>query len=359
MKFYTSLFLMLSLLSFSCKNENNNTEDTKDPGTNSTIEINEVEVMVLHQKPFVKEIICNGKISALEKSSLTFGVGEIIISKPFKNGDYIKKGTVIASLDKESLLKQLSQQQLQLYKATIDLEDKLISQGYTITDTANIPGELLLRAKLLSGYSTAQLELSNTKKSIHKSDLTAPFSGILSGIKHNLFDRISAGEEYCTIINTSSFMAEFCVLESEIGDISIGKEVEESSFSSDEFTIEGKIIEINPVVDDNGLIQVKALLNSSTGLMEGMNVKVRVKSSIPGKLVVPKSTVLIRQNKDVLFKYSGGKAIWTYIEKEYENSDSYAVKFKEGSIGSLNAEDTVIISGNLNLAHESDVQINE
>lgn len=357
MKYSYIILLAVILGTTSCKHEK--AQDTiSETKMMSAKDLNEVGVILLEKIPFQKEIISNGKLTALQKSTLSFGVGEEIVQQNYKNGDYVEKEGLIASLNKETLENKLRQAKLQFEKASLDLEDILIGQGYVLADTATIPEELLHTAKLLSGYTSAKNELSTNRQSIHKSNLRAPFSGVLSGIEHNLHDRIGGSEDYCLLINNSSFLLSFDVLESEIEDISLNKAVEASPFSSDQFSYKGRIYEINPVVDEHGLIKIKALIESTSGLLEGMNMKVRVRTSIPNKLVVPKSAVLIRQNKDVVFKYSKGKAIWTYVQKEYENSTSYAILFQANSIGSLGQGDTIIVSGNLNLAHESEVTIN-
>jgi hypothetical protein len=67
--------------------------------------------------------------------------------------------------------------------------------------------------------------------------------------------------------------------------------------------------------------------------------------------------VLLRQNLEVLFLYKDGEAYWTYVKIEMENSDSYAVVANEERSATLQPGDTVIISGNLNLAHGSKVSI--
>jgi hypothetical protein len=84
-------------------------------------------------------------------------------------------------------------------------------------------------------------------------------------------------------------------------------------------------------------------------------VKVKIETAVPGQLVVPKSAVVQRQNQEVLFKYTNGIAFWTYVKTGYENSTSYTVTAHPDKGGTLMAGDTVIISGNLNLAHESEV----
>jgi membrane fusion protein (multidrug efflux system) len=94
------------------------------------------------------------------------------------------------------------------------------------------------------------------------------------------------------VIDDSKFEVEFKVIESEISTISIGKQVQ-VNVSSNGISLMGKISEINPVVDENGLVTVKAVVNNPGSLFDGMNVKVRIKSEVPGQLVVPKTAVVL------------------------------------------------------------------
>ena len=113
------------------------------------------------------------------------------------------------------------------------------------------------------------------------------------------------------------------------------------------------------MVEKNGMIKVKAVLHNSGNLLDGMNVKVLIKSNIANQLVVPKSAVLLRQNKEVVFRYKSGIAYWTYVHTTNENSSSYTIIANRDRGAEINEGDTVIVSGNLNLAHESKVEINE
>ena len=89
-----------------------------------------------------------------------------------------------------------------------------------------------------------------------------------------------------------------------------------------------------------------------------MNVKVLLKKDVRNQLVVPKSAVVLRDNQEVLFKVVAGKAYWTYIQTTMENSSSYAViAHPDKSSATLNPRDIVIVSGNLNLAHDSEVVV--
>jgi membrane fusion protein (multidrug efflux system) len=160
------------------------------------------------------------------------------------------------------------------------------------------------------------------------------------------------------VIDDSKFDVEFKVIESEISSISIGKQVKVTAHANEK-SMMVKVMEINPTVDENGLISVKAVVANPGSLFDGMNVKVLIKSEVDNQLIVPKTAVVLRQNQEVLFVYKNGIAFWTYVQTQYENSDSYAVIAHPDKNGTLEPGDTVIVNGNLNLAHESEVEIDE
>lgn len=63
----------------------------------------------------------------------------------------------------------------------------------------------------------------------------------------------------------------------------------------------GKIKNVNPSIDENGQIEVCAVLDGASSLINGMNVKVTVDKVLDSRLVVPKSAVVVRDNLNVLF----------------------------------------------------------
>ena len=131
-----------------------------------------------------------------------------------------------------------------------------------------------------------------------------------------------------------------------------------ATFTNPDKKYPGYITEINPTVDENGQIKVIAQFPNPGHLLDGMNVKIQVESIIPGQFVVPKSAVLIRDNQEVLFRINEeGKADWTYVHIARTNSDSYVVTANREKRVELKEGDIIITSGNLNLAHESLVEI--
>ncbi|HAD02944.1 MAG TPA: efflux RND transporter periplasmic adaptor subunit, partial [Porphyromonadaceae bacterium] len=156
---------------------------------------------------------------------------------------------------------------------------------------------------------------------------------------------------FCTVIDNQSLEADFTVLESELALIKLGDRVRVSPFSAPDAEVEGRISEINPLVNADGMVKVKAAVSGGGKLFEGMNVRVRIQRLLGKKLVVPKEAVVLRSGKQVVFTLEKGKAMWNYVTTGLENVDSYTVEdgLKEG--------DVVIVSGNINLAHEAPVSV--
>ena len=234
-------------------------------------------------------------------------------------------------------------------KALLELQDVLIGQGYNLKDSANIPAQVMKIARIRSGYSQSINNLIAAKKSLEQATLRAPFGGTIANLwvkEHNY----PGGDVFCTVLDNRSPEILFNVLESEIALVGLNNKVLVSPFSSPDYTVEGRVMEINPMVDANGMVRVRAVItNKDNKFYEGMNVKVRVQRLLGKRMVLPKSAIVLRTNRKVVFTIKHNKARWNYVETAQENSDSYVVTSE------INAGDSVVYEGNINLAHESPV----
>ncbi|WP_163324801.1 efflux RND transporter periplasmic adaptor subunit [Draconibacterium mangrovi] len=355
--FYQSILQVAVLLVFAlfitmaCTNKPNASAEVNKEALPE--EKNTVEVITLEEKDFLKEIVSNGKLSASQQAELYFEVSGSLATINVKNGNIINKNDVIASLDNESYRLNMKKADITLEQAKIDKLDALIGVGYSTTDTVYSKEHEAI-ADIRSGYNQALVTFDEARLQLDKTSLKAPFSGKVSGVKQKPFEQANTSEPFCTLINDQHFYIDFPLLETEISKVKLGQDVTISPISGASNT-KGKICEIDPKIDENGLIWLKAEVENPGEYMQGMNVKVSIKQAIPDQLVVPKEAVVLRQNREVLFRYTQGIAYWTYINVLNENENEYAVVAAEGA--TLSAGDTVIVSNNLNLAHESEVEI--
>ena len=320
-------------------------------------ERNPVDTIILRRTTFMSQLVSNGKLRAATKSSLRFPATGSVTELRVKNGDRIEAGDIIAVLDTQAVQLKLEQARSQLGKAEIQLLDALLDLGYTAEERARIPSETMRIARIRSGYEDAILNERTARSELQNCTLRAPVGGKVADLKTSLYEYPPTGD-FCKILDDSSFDVEFPILETELSQVRMGQGVLIATFTDPDKRYSGQITEINPLVDDKGQVVVKARFRNPGGFIDGMNVKVFVENGTPGKLVVPKNAVLIRDNLEVLFLYGeGGRAVWTYVHVLMTNSTSCAVVANEERGATLKEGDAVIISGNLNLADGSNVEI--
>jgi RND family efflux transporter MFP subunit len=311
----------------------------------------EVKVKRVEYEDFSYELISNGTVAFLHKADLKFQSQEIVRKIHVKNGEKVMKGQKIAELDKFKLELDLNQAKESMERARLDLQDVLIGQGYSITDTLHIPAEVMKIAKIRSNYEQSLNNQAIAAYNLDAATLYAPFAGVVANLTVKEFNQPGA-EAFCTIIDNLSPEVVFNILENELAFTNLDDKVIVSPFSLPGFTVEGRITEINPLIDKNGMVRVKARIANKDGkFYEGMNVKVRVQRLIGKQLVIPKPALVLRTNKKVVFTLKNNRANWNYVKTEQENSESYVVT--EG----LNEGDSVIYEGNINLAHETNVRV--
>ena len=310
--------LFAAVLLGGCGPKNNAPEsDDSDNRIRHRIEYNAVRIDTLRRGDFTYELISNGRLEAAQRSELRFQTQGVIARIDAANGTRIAHGGVIARLDTVQPALQLRRARLTLEKARMEFLDQLVGQGYPLGDT-----------------------------------LTPPV-GKVADIVRRVHE--TPDGSFCTLLDDSRLRVRFTVLESEVGRLHVGQAVGVSPYADADREISGHIVTINPTINDNGQVAVEAEVRNDGTLLDGMNVRVAVRERIAGKLVVPKSAVVIRDNEEVLFRYRDSKALWTYVRTSLANSREYVVEANRNRGAELAPGDLIIVSGNLNLADGSEV----
>lgn len=349
------LFIGLSVIFFmqACGGKSEK-EDKKMKTRTDERRIANVHALKLSKKLFSSEIVSNGTLNAERRASLKFQSSSKIEKIFVRNGEYMEKGEKIAMLEQFKLKNSFDNAKNNLKKARLELQNVLIGQGYTINDSLNIPAGVMSMAKIKSGYDNSLNNYSLAEYEYKASVLYAPFDGVVGDIVSKEDNYPESGKPFCTVIDNKGFDVVFMILENELYGVAKGDAVKVFPYAVEDYEVDGKIREINPIVDVNGMVRVVAHVKNKDGkLFDGMNVSVKVECKPRKMLIIPKSALVLRSNRKVVFTLKNGLAQWNYVEVGEENSDSYVV------LKGLNAGDSVIYNGNMNLAHETPVKVLE
>lgn len=229
-------------------------------------------------------------------------------------------------------------------KASKNYEMVLIESG-------KMKEEVLAAAKNLTQNEIAVKEAQLT---LEKTKIRAPFSGIVFDIQVSPHERVSAGTELFTLVNIDRIHVQARVLESEIGKMRVGREVDLKFSAYPGKIFKGKVKAISPVVnpDDRTCKVTIDVANPEEEIKPGMHAEVEIAAEIyEDRLLIPQDAVLVRMGRKLAFVVEEGIAKWRYIEVGIENEDYAEVLdgVKEG--------ETVIIEGHFTLAHDANVRI--
>lgn len=306
---------------------------------------------------FPLKVNTNGRIQARQQIELKVEAEGRVRQFQLKEGQSVKKGALILALDPSEKELRLKQYQFDVDNALINKADQLISNGGEAYVDSSVSVKRLELINKTSGYDKAVQALEIAQFELGKMNVYAPFSGIVANVEVQQEAYISSGQTVCQLINPASFEAKFTLIEQEAIHLSIDQSVEIQPLSNTSKTYKAKVTAINPMVDEQGLVTIYARIQNTSRatLFEGMNVLVSVQKRIPKQLVVPRAAVVLRSGRSVVFTHDveNNLAKWNYVTVSHENDESVVIS--EG----LEANDQVIVLGNLNLDHDARVQLEE
>lgn len=193
-----------------------------------------------------------------------------------REGMPVREGDLLYSLDPEENQRKIRQLKAALQEKELALRDILIGQGFAWEDTSSVPRKKMEFARIKSGYNSTLVEYEIALQEMEKTRIVAPTSGFIYKLSVYPNDYAKTSEPCCYIVNTDVLNVVFYVLESEIGKLEEGKAVSVTPLAYEDKAYKAKITRILPIVDEHGMIRVKARLESPKGLLPGMNVFVNL-----------------------------------------------------------------------------------
>lgn len=334
----------------SCQSKNAPSGGRVSVPVDAHVSIPEVKTVVVKESMFHHEILANGVVVCMKYVDAYFHSNDVIANIMVKNGDYVEKGTVLATLDSSRADMGLAQARLALEQAELEYKDALIGQGYDPSSPEGLSTETISLLELRSGMRSARLNLEMAEMEKRKMCITAPLDGVVANVSQIAGNKANTSSPFCRILSRSDMGIEFKVIEPELTLIRKGDAVELIQ-ESGRMPLEAYVSEINPVIGDDGQILLKAKVSSNnSSLIPGQHLKIAIQRDIEKSIVIPKSAVVMRDHRAVVFTYADDStAQWNYVDVLHENHAEYAV---EG----LDAGMEIIFSGNKNLSNGTRVK---
>lgn len=350
--YFPSLMLLLSLLG--CEAETATQQELPMDSFRAEVEATRVKTSLSERRSFNYLINGSGKIEARDQVKAVLERPGYLIELSVREGDRVEAGQVIARLDPSESYLQLEKAKARLRAAQGSYDSDIMSfQGIMESDDSLRRATVSQQIRSSSGLQMAEIELREAEIAVEKSVLKAPISGQIADISFKEGSLVNAGDILCEILSTGQLEMKVKVLESDIGYISPGQRAEIHPVSGKADDVAGTVISINPKVDEHGLVQVTLQVSGSSKLLPGMNARAVIHAPQANAVVVPKQAVVYRSERPVVFTIADNVSQWNYVETGRDNGREIEI------LDGLAENSVVIVTNNLQLAHQAPVQISE
>ena len=329
-------------------------------GTDVAIPVGGVAVV---RDTLVVSVTAAGEAAASLESKVLSRVEGTAQRIPVRENQFVRLGQLLVALDTVDLALLVRDAEAGLAQAEADYRQRTLFDDQIEDPDVRAERELVARAQ--SGLDRAQVAVEQARLQLTRARVGAPFSGRVANLLVSQGHRVRVGDELMTVVDIDPIKVEVQVLEAEVGLLAAGRvaQVTFAAFPGETFV--GRIETINPVIDtDSRTARVTVRLPNPDGrILPGMYARVSLEARrFPDRILVPKSAVLERDRRTMVFVYEGdenrGLAKWNYVTTGLEN-DSLVEIVDNPDTEMLEPGQIVLIDGHNTLIHDAVVRLDE
>ncbi len=308
-----------------------------------------VEVTKAVTVPMPQAITAVGSLRSDESVTLRPETAGRIAAITFKEGQRVTKGTPLVRLDSAIPQAELAQARanLTLAKAKFDRAVDLANRSY-------ISGQAKDEAENI--YRVAQASVQLAEARLAKTEIVAPFSGIIGLRIVSTGDYVKEGADLVNLEAIDPLKVDFRIPETYLRQVQPGQSMQIALDALPGKTFTGKVIALNPLVDAAGRsIVIRAqVANQDTSLRPGMFARVKlITNSQADAIVIPEQALVPQGTDQFVFKVVDGKTV--HVKVEVGQRRDSLVEIVRG----LTPGDVVVSAGQLKVRDGTPVQVVE
>ena len=270
--------------------------------------------------------------------------------KTYALGDAVKTGQILIKLEDREFVNNL---QLEGKKLNLELAENNLKKQKSLYDKGGVTQTELKNASI--EYVNAKYSYDNAEIQLAKMSVKSPFDGVIVEIPYHTDGvRIDQGQELFKVMEYKRLLMDVKLPEKHLPEITLNQQVLITNYNIAEDTIRGKISQISPVVNSETRTfqSVLEINNQKRLLRPGMFIKAAILSERrDSTIVIPKETIISRQDGKVVFTVENGIATEKKITTGLENLDVIEV------LSGLKVNDRLVVKGFETLRNKSKVSV--
>ena len=261
-----------------------------------------VEVVVAEEKAMAPTMEVTGNVISINDAKISSQVsGELLWLADV--GTQVKRGDVIAKIDRQTyqINQRRMQAQLERYKADLDFRDKEVKRFQKLASRDNaskarLQEELARRNMLLHDIANAEASLELASTDLKRTEIKAPFDGHLVSRLASVGEYLAVGDDVVRLVETANLEVSLFAPISVLPFVKVGEPLSvKNGEQSDAFAIKA----IVPVGDRvSRMIEIR-LKVSSSDWVTGMPATVAVPNGQPLETIAVPRDALVIKGSDV------------------------------------------------------------
>jgi membrane fusion protein (multidrug efflux system) len=274
-----------------------------------------------------------GTVLAFEDVDLVAETSGRIIKIYFTEGGHINKGDLLIKINDEDLQAQLKKTELQIKLG--EEQEKRQQELLKISATSQEEYDIILNQ-----LNTLKADKDVLKAAINKTEIRAPFNGII-GLKYvNEGSYVSSLTKIASVQNINPVKIDFSIPEKYSGSVSIGDDVSFTNETSSQH-FRGKVFAIEPKIDlSTRTLQLRAICdNKNEKILPGSFAKINLRLKETSALMIPTQALIPVLKGQTVFICKDGVAQSIYVRTGTRTDTK--IEVAEG----LSEGDTLITTG--------------
>jgi len=303
-------------------------------GAPVTVEVEKVAFM-----PLPQTITTVGSLRSDESVTLRPEVAGRIAAIQFQEGQRVAKGATLVRLDPA-----VNQAEVQQARANLKLAQSKYDRAVDLAKSNFISGQAKDEAE--NNLRVAEAAVSLAEAKLAKTDIKAPFSGIIGLRSVSSGDYVKEGADMVNLESIDPLKVDFRVPEVYMQQVQVGQSLMVALDALPGRKFEGKVFAVNPLIDAAGrAVVIRAMVrNPDTSLRPGMFARVSlITRDEKNALVIPEQAVVPQGDEQYVFKVADGRVQRMKVELGQRRDAKVEV------LKGLAANDLVVTAGQLKL----------
>ena len=291
--------------------------NTPDAAANAPLLVSQEDVLVVRNSALTSGPSITGSVEPERRADLRAEVPAVVLAVLKENGDPVKRGDLLVRLDQTSIRDSLMSAEASMSAAAqayeqaqrqLERMQKLRETG--VVSAQQVEDVEIRRNTAQSDREAARSRVVTARQQLERTEVRAPFNGIISDRKVSAGDTAQVGKELLKVIDPSSLRFEGFVSADSVGEVRTGQHVWFRIHGFEDREFSGIITRVNPAANATTR-QVEVLVAFQDAKEQpnvaGLYAEGRIETRSAAALALPDASVVREGDSAFAWKVNGDK----------------------------------------------------